>query len=177
MRIFLFLSILFWFQNTRSQTIISIELSGNEKTDKEFLLRFVEVKPGDTLGDILDERIAQTINNLKNTGLFNTVDVEIGLKIGEVQAVVVIAVTERWYLWVYPQATVYETNFNTWLKSPNLRRVSYGFDLVKFNVGGKGKTLSLKTRLGYLNSGAIEFAVPNFKNTNHGVSADVSFNQ
>src|SRR5690606_31485686 len=25
--------------------------------------------------------------------------------------------------------------------------------------------------------GAIEFAVPNFKNTNHGVSADVSFNQ
>ena len=159
-----------------AQTLSGVSIEGNHKTDSTFIVRFFEFHVGDSINQSFQKKLKSTKEALINTGLFNQVDYTVDtLKNGSGH--VVISVQERWYLWAYPQARVYETNFNTWLTSPNLRRLAYGFDLVKYNLGGKGKTLRLLGRLGYVKSAGIELDMPFLMHTNHGLNVNLSFNQ
>lgn len=108
---------------------------GNEKTKEEVILREIPFHFPDTL-DLEDLQYIQ--NRITNLMLFN--QVELGLLGEPGHTILVIQVTESWYIYPVPLLFI---NERSWSK------ISYGFQLTHQNFRGMNERLSAGGWLGY----------------------------
>ncbi len=127
-----------------------IRIVGNKVTREEIVVRELEFKTGDTLAEgLISELVNQSVKNLLNLPLFHFVTIDIGLTENTGTINFTIYLTERWYTWVWPVFEISDRNFNTWFKTGDLTRISYGMFLQRENFRGKLEKLHFKIKLGY----------------------------
>lgn len=136
---------------TPSKVVVGdIRIIGNKVTHEEIVLRELEFKTGDTLSDDrISELVKQSVKNLLNLPLFHFVTIETQLSDDKGSAGFTIRLTERWYTWVWPVFEISDRNFNTWVKTGDLTRISYGLFLQRENFRGRLEKLHFKIKLGY----------------------------
>jgi outer membrane protein assembly factor BamA len=116
--------------------ISEIQISGNQKTRNNIILRELMFTKGECLNqNTLKELIEQSRTNLLKLPLFNYVSINL-IPISSNTCMIDIIVEERWFLW--PQMAIInnERNFNAWLNEHNLSRLDYRFSVKKYNVLG-----------------------------------------
>ncbi len=156
---------------SQSVTVSSITFEGNVKTKISFLEKVIELEAGQSYDSATFEHLyEQSYKNLSNTDLFTIVE---AMKIpsSENEVDVHFKLTERWFLFPIPYAHIHETNFNTWLKNPDLYRLSYGLDLKHYNLGGRGIQLEVLGRLGYIRAAGMGLKIPFIKESNWSIKA------
>ncbi len=164
--------------STSNRIINTITLKGNKVTRDHIITREIPFKVGDTLsGDVITKKLSSAQQNIRNTALFNFVDVE-RKDIDSNRTDIYITVTERWYIWPLPIFEIEERNFNTWLDSKNLDRATYGFDLLHDNFLGRRQAFSVKFRTGYTHLFGIAYRIPYLdKKQKHGIGFSIGFSQ
>lgn len=153
----------------------SIEFDGNKRSKKAFLLNYVTLEENVEYDSLeYQARLTESLENLNNSMLFIYVSslLEIDSKM-----TLTFVLQERWYVWPNPRFRVHETNFNTWLKSPDLRRSSYGLDLQINNLRGNGGQLGVGGTYGYLRGGEITYYQPFIANSNYAIIAGARYEQ
>ncbi len=134
---------------------------GNKLTQERIILREITFATGDSLyWSNLKAGMSQSKNNLMNTRLFNTVEME-AIQINDHEVIVLITMQERWYLYPVPILEIAQTNFNTWWETRELRWLNYGASVTHSNVGGLNQRLSLMLRFGYTKRFSASYTLPN----------------
>lgn len=113
----------------------TIIISGNDKTNKEVILREIPFSLPDTLST---EDFLLIQHRMQNLFLFNQVEVypiDDGLK-----DILLIDVKETWYVYPVPILFINERDWD---------KISYGFQLTHFNFRGMNEKLSLGGWAGY----------------------------
>ncbi len=128
-----------------------IQIEGNKKTNPEFILRELDISPGDTLpGAQIDVVLKRNKNKIVNTNLFNSV--ELLLQPNEFGNIdLVIQVAERWYIFPMVILELGDRNFNEWWneRGRDLRRINYGLRIAHKNVFGNGEELRATAQFGF----------------------------
>lgn len=140
----------------------SIILSGNKITKDRIIYRELLFKVGDTIhGDSLGFILQRTQENLINTALFNFVTIDTTVIGKNHQNLIIhIDMIERWYIWPFPIFELSDRNFNSWLESKDLSRVSYGAFVTWENFRGRKETFKLRLQFGYNERYDIFYQVP-----------------
>jgi outer membrane protein assembly factor BamA len=134
---------------------------GNKLTQERIILREITFGVGDSLHwSNLKAGMAQSRNNLMNTRLFNTVNIE-PVQINNDEVIVLITVQERWYIYPVPILEIAQTNFNTWWETKELRWLNYGVAVSHGNFRGLNQKLSLVLRFGYTKRFSASYTLPN----------------
>lgn len=149
--------------------VSEITINGNNKTKVSIILRELDFQLGDSIAPSeLIEKIENSKSNLRNTLLFNFVNIEyqiVGFHVN-----FTIELTERWYIWPVPIFEIAERNLPAFLESPNWAEINYGFFLNRSNFSGRKEHLQLKARWGYKEQFGLSFSIPNIgKGQKHGV--------
>ncbi|MHC1708268.1 MAG: POTRA domain-containing protein [Bacteroidales bacterium] len=139
-----------------------IDFQGNKYTRDKIISRELMFHSGDTLSYAeLRYLIEETRENMLNTSLFNFVTVDTVYTSGQFsKADITYKFVERWYLWPFPVIKMADRNFNTWLKSGDPGRMTYGFYLQKDNFRGKREKLVASYVTGYEQSFGFTYEVP-----------------
>lgn len=139
--------------------VSKINVTGNKVTRMSTINRELLFHEGDTICS--DETIKLSRENLLNTSLFNFVDfywsdddAVAGAKI------LTINVVERWYLWPIPYVAYADRNLRSWYEADNIKRLSYGFDLVYGNLWGLKHELDLTIIGGYNQNYGLTYDIP-----------------
>lgn len=141
--------------------IEGFEISGNKVTKDYVILREMVFAEGDTIKKIeLIPDIQRSKENLLNTALFNFVSFDIR-HLQENRIIVLIDVTERWYIWPTPILEHADRNVATFLKDRSWDKINYGFWLYWRNFLGRNQILSWKVRLGYMKEFQFRYEMPN----------------
>ena len=120
--------------------IAEVIITGNAKTRPFIILREVPFRKGDSLSfESLQQQLQLAKEQLMNTTLFVDVDVFISTRIQtpqQRQAVITVAVKERWYLFPVPYFKLVDRNFNQWWVEQNrsLERVNYGLKFIQIKM-------------------------------------------
>ncbi len=142
-------------------TIRSIDLEGNKITKNRIILRELLFHAGDTVcSDSLGVLIEKSRENLLNTSLFNFVTIDTITVPGSSQVSVKISMLERWYIWPFPIFELSDRNFNAWLESSDLSRVSYGAFITWENFRGRKETFKLRLQFGYDEKYDLYYKIP-----------------
>ncbi len=112
-----------------------VVIVGNEKTDRDVILREMKLKTGDRYVPLYVERDRKRLQSLD---LFNRVDIQ-PISTGEGVALLVI-VSERWYWMPYPILFYNERD---------VKKLSYGAGLAHLNVRGRAEKVQFSGWLGY----------------------------
>ena len=177
--IFLFL---FLNQVTQAQvTVITIVLSGNNKTQNDIIIRELSFEKNVSYAtDDLDKRIKESKKNLVNLKLFNFVT--INKTEDNDSAEIKIDVIEKWYIWPYPVFEISERNFNTWWDEfsannySDFSRLNYGVFFNWENFRGRNELLKIKIRKGFKEHYLLSYEVPYFnKNKTIGINTNLQF--
>ena len=142
--------------------VYDIYIDGNFKTKRSILLRELTFNKGDTIAvrDWADLAV-RSKDNLRNTGLFNFVQVDtVHMSTGE--TAVSIAVEEKWYIWPNPIFQVEERNFNVWWTQDHrsLNKIDYGLQAIDNNTLGLRQVLKVGFQLGYTQQFSLSYAIP-----------------
>lgn len=145
-----------------SDTLVvsKITIIGNNTTRESIILRELTVANGDTVlrGD-LERRLKRSEDNLFNTRLFNSAD--INWIEDSCRLMLYVIVSERWYFFPLPIFEVAERNFNTWWEHRDFSRVIYGMSLNWRNVTGRNDVVTGTVRLGYTQRLSLGYSIPN----------------
>ena len=146
--------------------IKSIDISGNKKTKSALILRELDFKMGDSvaIGD-LTERLQRNEGLLMNTGLFNSVKINIREWDTDRRLInLSVEVAESWYIFPIPIFTLADRNFNQWWTEHNrsLKRVNYGLRFVYVNFTGNKDNLKLHLQSGYTRKLLLQYERPYF---------------
>jgi len=115
--------------------INSILITGNQTTDEEVIERELLFKVGDLLNDSL---LNASRNRLENLFLFNRVEI---FKVPEEESVtLLIDVTERLYIFPYPQLQLEDRDWD---------KFTYGFGFAHVNFRGKNEKLYGEANFGF----------------------------
>jgi outer membrane protein assembly factor BamA len=133
----------------------SIIITGNRKTRPEIITRELTFRKGDTIRNWQYHQ-EQSRKQLINLFLFN----EIGIT--HDKNIVTIHVTERWYLWPYPELDYADRNFSQWLLTHDPKRLTYGLRLEWYNIRGRNETMQLDAITGYTRMFNFGYKVPYF---------------
>lgn len=146
-------------------TIRSIQISGNEKTKEEVILREIPFSTGSKMTiPELEKGLAESRINLINTGLFINHQIKLSWeKINRSEVGILIVVQERWYLWPEPILQNADRNFNSWLEARDFGQLSYGINLIRENFRGKNERLNLICQEGYDRRYEISWQMPAFR--------------
>jgi len=152
-------------------------LSGNEVTMDRIILREMVFETGDTLLKMdLIPRLQRCRENLLNTSLFNFVYLDIEHLEGN-HIIVLVTVTERWYIWPVPILEYAERNFSEFITNREWDKIVYGAFLKWSNFRGRKEVLEGKVRLGYINEYALAYQVPNLGNKQqHSLQTGFNYN-
>lgn len=161
-------------------TIDNVVVIGNHVTKDRIILRELDVQKGQTIyyEDLLEalKEDQKRVNNLK---LFNTVKVE-PIHLEDNKVLIVVEVSERWYIFPVPLFTLVDRNFNVWWENENrdLSRVNYGFKLYQRNFRGRNERLKVTLQFGYTKKFGINYAIPNLdKSQKHGLIIDADYTE
>lgn len=155
--------------------VSKINVTGNKVTKMSTINRELLFREGDTICS--DETIKLSRENLLNTSLFNFVDFYwsdddniVGAK------TLTISVVERWYLWPIPYLAYVDRNLRSWYEAENIKRLSYGFDLVYSNLWGLKHELDLTIIGGYNQNFGLTYDIPYLTNKQRlGLKASTGF--
>jgi outer membrane protein assembly factor BamA len=162
-------------------TISDITITGNKITKEDIILREIAFSQNSSFSaSNLEQKIKESRINLINLKLFNFVEISHVLK-GN-QAVIIIDLSERWYLWPYPVFEISERNFNSWwdeFKASNysdFSRLNYGLFLNWENFRGRNELLKFKIRRGFKEHYLFSYQVPYFnKKKTIGINTNLQF--
>lgn len=143
--------------------INQIYLSGNKITHDNIIFRELTLHAGDSLClKAFLEAMKKSKENLKNTSLFNFVevrDVQVASK-GKILANVHIDVKERWYIWPMPLIELAERNPNAWWETKDLSKINYGLFFTWENFRGRREALKLILQGGYDEQFGFHYDIP-----------------
>jgi outer membrane protein assembly factor BamA len=143
--------------------IRKITCEKNNITKISVILRELPFREGDTVaGSDFGKIIAQSVENLLNTALFNFVTVDTAFIIdGKFRlANITYSFVERWYIWPAPILEISDRNFNVWYEKHDFTRLNYGAHLVWNNVTGRMENLDMMLRFGKNQQYSLLFDVP-----------------
>lgn len=161
-------------------TVDNVIVVGNQITKSSIILRELDVKKGQTI--VYDELIKQLkkdqerVNNLK---LFNTVEVD-PIPLEDDRVLIVVEVSERWYIFPVPLFDIVDRNFNVWWEQHDhdLSRVNYGFKLYQYNFRGRNEKLKLTLQFGYTKKFGLHYSIPYLdKAQRHGLIIDGDYSE
>lgn len=136
-------------------------IEGNQVTRAPIIVREMAFERGDTLLKMnLIPLLQRSRENLLNTSLFNFVYLDVEHLQGN-HIVILVTVTERWYIWPVPILEYAERNFNEFITNRQWDKIVYGAWLKWSNFRGRKEILQGKVRLGYINEYALAYQVPN----------------
>lgn len=141
----------------------SIAILGNKKTKTPIMLRELTFKKGDTIPlSILSAVLEQNRLRLMNTNLFLKTQMNIKDWKEDNRVVVLIEVTENWFLFPIPIFEIADRNFNVWWKEQNhsFKRTNYGIRLIYNNLTGRRDPLSATVQLGYTPKYSFSYSLP-----------------
>ncbi|MCX6350369.1 MAG: BamA/TamA family outer membrane protein [Bacteroidetes bacterium] len=145
--------------STQRVNFISIDISGNKITKAKIILRELVFKVGDSISSSqLVKAIAESKQNLTNTGLFH--EVKIIDSIFGNQCFISITVIERWYIWAEPTFTLADRNFNEWWLHKDLYRTTYGITTDWNNFTGNKDRLKVSLILGWRQTLGLVYKIP-----------------
>lgn len=158
--------------------ISQIQLIGNKRTKAQIITREIQFNVGDTLkNNAFFEALEQSKKNILNTSLFNFTKIDIAL-IDSVHAVILIHLTERWYIIPLPIFEIDDNNLNTWLKDRDYNRINYGMNVTDFNFRGRNERLSVTAKHGFTKRLSLSYSVPNLgKKQQFGLGFSISYNR
>ena len=156
----------------------SIYIIGNEKTEKEIILRELDFVTNysydwETFLGIL-KADQQKIFNLR---LFNEVEIT-PLRTGPEEVEVLIAVKERWYILPSVIFQLADRNFAEWWTNQgrDWSRVNYGLKINHANVGGRNEKLRFSGQLGFTKGLEFTYSKPYIdRQQRHGLSFQLSY--
>lgn len=134
-------------------TISEIVLRGNKRTRRRVIFREMSFGKGARIpADQLAQELAQTYNNLMNTGLFASMEITVPDSWATPETVIVlIDMRETWYIYPAPTFSLADRNFNVWWRDQNrsLDRINIGGNLNWYNFTGWRDRLKLVYTTGY----------------------------
>lgn len=143
-----------------------LEVSGNKKTKTQFILRELNFHNGDTIPlPELARRLDFNELQLMNTGLFNSVEIQIREWDTDLHEIgVEVKVEEGWYVLPIPLFELADRNFNVWLDDygASLRRINYGMRFYHMNLTGRGDMLYGIFQLGFTQRFGLQYSRPYF---------------
>jgi outer membrane protein assembly factor BamA len=155
MLLFAFIFSLFT-QNPSSQTadsmviIQQINISGNQKTKQNIILRELDFVVGDSIkkSDV-EKRIDLNKRKLVNTNLFITVEIN-HIQSSDNQLTINIKLLEQWYILGYPVFQIADRNYAEWFqRGADFSRTTYGVDLIHSNFRGRAERINLRLESGF----------------------------
>ena len=166
------------FKKKNLKVVTRIQIVGNRTTKDNIILRELEFKDGDTL---TNSNFTSAINlskkNLLNTSLFNFAKLDVAL-VDSINAVVIVQLTERWYIFPLPIFEIDDNNFNTWLRTKDYSRINYGMHLTHYNFRGRKEKLILTAMYGFTERYRLRYEVPYLtKSQKLGLAVDLSYNR
>lgn len=166
------------FKKTPLKVVNRIQIIGNKITKEHIILRELSFSVGDTLNnDDLAEKFAQSKKNILNTSLFNFARLDVAL-IDSIHAVVLIQLTERWYIFPLPIFEIDDNNFNTWWKDKDFSRINYGMHVSHNNFRGRKEKLSITAKYGFTERYRIRYDIPYLnKKQKSGIRISFSYNR
>jgi outer membrane protein assembly factor BamA len=150
-------------QDTSRQVVIhSITIDGNQRTRPSIILRELAFHEQDTIRRASFRQMLKAgKENIFNTTLFNFVTLDtVPFQGSPVQMDIVIHVVERWYIWPWPFFEISDRNFNSWIGTTDLSRLSYGIDLTIQNVRGRNETLKFPVHYGFNQKFGFSYRIP-----------------
>jgi len=155
-------------------SIGKIKIDGNTKTKNSIILReLMFEKDSSYTTKQWQEAKTKSIENLINTSLFHSATITLNPDSNKSNSVN-IKVVERWYLWPIPQITIDERNFNVWLQTRSLERLSAGVFLTKENFRGRMEEVKLLFMAGYNQQFGFAYDAPYInKKKTFGLGAEV----
>lgn len=153
--------------------VSKINVTGNKTTKLSTVNRELLFHEGDTICS--DEVIKESRENLLNCTLFNFVDFYWEDNADGTKTLT-INVLERWYLWPIPYLAYADRNLRSWYEADNIARLSYGFDLVYYNLWGLKHELDLTIIGGYNQNYGLSYDIPYLtKRQRLGIKTSVGF--
>ena len=156
--LFVFCSIVTSAQDDGCFVVSEINLKGNRITQKSTIFREMLFSEGDTICD--ESLVRQSRENLLNTSLFNFVDFDWQDDADANSKSLTIIMLERWYLWPIPYLAYADRNLRSWYEADDITRLSYGFDLIYYNLWGRKHELDLTIIGGYNQNYGIAYDIP-----------------
>jgi len=162
----------------RQVRVNSIYIIGNEKTERDIILRELDFVTNyfydwDTFLEILKSD-QMKIFNLR---LFNEVEIT-PLIVGPEEVEVLISVKERWYLLPSVIFQLADRNFAEWWtnQSRDWSRVNYGIKINHANVGGRNEKFRFSGQLGFTKGLEIIYSKPYIdRKQKHGLSYQLTY--
>lgn len=140
--------------------IQKVIVTGNERTRLPIILRELTFREQDTLPMyVLEPAIERSRQNLMNTGLFNFVEIRY-FQTENLETVLHIELTERWYLWPSPVFEIADRNLNEWWQRKDLSRTNYGAIIRQENITGRDDILQVQALFGYTRRFGIYYTRP-----------------
>jgi outer membrane protein assembly factor BamA len=131
-------------------TIREIQITGNSTTKEYVILREMSLKTGDTL---TDEAIERDRNNIYNLRLFNKVDIDYTVE--QNTAIVIVAVSERWYFIPFPVLGIKYRDFS---------KIYYGAGVMHNNFRGRNEKVFGMAAFGYDRLFMVSYQTPKIDN-------------
>ncbi len=151
-----------WNDANHLVVIGTIRMEGNKITHPSIILRELMFHESDTIpAGEFKQVIAKSRENVFNTTLFNFVTFDtVRNSTDPGKTDVNIHLIERWYIWPVPYFLISDRNFNTWLQTTDLSKVTYGIDMTFFNVRGRNETLIFPVHLGFNQLYGVNYKIP-----------------
>jgi len=142
--------------------INSIITEGNHQTKYPIILREMKMRWHDTIpAGELSGLIQSSRENIFNLRLFNFVTIDTTHVNGREDLIdVKVHVIERWYIWPWPYFEISDRNFNTWLETTDLSRLTYGVNLTVLNMRGRNETLLIPLHFGFNEKYGFNYNIP-----------------
>ena len=143
-----------------SKIVRDIIIIGNKITKQSIIVRELTFQKGDTLDPAVVERqLKRSENNLKNTSLFNSVQVSV--LVTDPQSIsVYIILKERWYIFPIPIFELVDRNFNAWWRTKDFTKINYGAVVTWNYFRGRNETVGMTLRLGYTQRISFFYTIP-----------------
>jgi len=134
----------------------------NKKTIDRIILRELAYKTGDKIAkNNIHVTLQKEASKIYNTNLFVLVEVFYFPVAGDTIDLIV-AVTEKWYVYPIPYVELADRNFNEWWqqRGRDLDRLIYGIRFSQQNVRGRNEDLKLTLQLGFTRKFELEYNIP-----------------
>lgn len=161
--------------------IKNIRIEGNKKTKPATILRELDFARGDSLAlGSLPATFERNRLLLLNLGIFTEVSIKMADSSALTQSIILIRVTEAWYIYPVPILSLSDRNFNVWWNEfdRSFKRVNYGLDWSQLNLSGRGDALKAKLQFGYTNRYELSYRSPGLNRTRTlGLEASISYSR
>ncbi len=171
----LFFSLSHYAQDSTQYIIDDFAIVGNKRTKDWVIIKECGFKKGNSV--TLTQVREEIKTNVLNQQLFTQVDVS-PVVLPDKKILVLITVSERWYIYPAPILELAEPNFNVWWRNRKDSRTNFGFRIDDFNFRGRNERFSAIFKFGYTRQIAFRYSTPYlFKDRDWGLFVTGNFNE